>query len=149
MIITDYKGQHGHDILAGTMNNGAPQHIRKFLDFADSLQVPGLSFTAIHDDNIIASGGFKLLWQGVAEIWFLASNRFHDHKKTIIKLVKVKIEEVVLEHRLVRLQTAVRTDWPQAQRFAQFFGLENEGLMKKYGPDGTDYFRYSRVYEWV
>ena len=48
MIITDYKGQHGHDILAGTMNNGAPQHIRKFLDFADSLQVPGLSFTAIH-----------------------------------------------------------------------------------------------------
>ena len=58
-------------------------------------------------------------------------------------------EEVVLEHRLVRLQTAVRTDWPQAQRFAQFFGLENEGLMKKYGPDGTDYFRYSRVYEWV
>jgi len=24
-------------------------------------------------------------------------------------------------------------------------GFENEGLMKKYGPDGSDYYRFARV----
>ena len=45
----------------------------------------------------------------------------------------------------MRIQAAVRADWPEAQRFAEFLGLENEGLMRKYGPDGSDYFRFAKV----
>ena len=146
MNIVDYKGSHGQKILANKMNKGAPEKITKFIDFADSLVVPGLSFTAIHQDKVIASAGFKPLWDGVAEVWFLASKDFHNHKLQIIKITKTKLKQIVEDNNLIRLQTAVRVDWPEAQRFASFMGLEKEGLMRKYGPDGTDYYGYSRVY---
>jgi hypothetical protein len=28
-------------------------------------------------------------------------------------------------------------------------GFETEGLMKNYGPDGSDYIRYARIIKWV
>jgi hypothetical protein len=30
-------------------------------------------------------------------------------------------------------------------RFIGWLGFENEGLMRKFGLDGTDYYRYARV----
>ena len=32
-----------------------------------------------------------------------------------------------------------------AFRFAKFLGLKEEGLMKNYGPDGSDFYRYARI----
>ena len=110
MIIADYKPEHGKEILDGKMNKGAPHHISKYLDFAESLCVPGQSFSAIDNGHLIACAG------------------------------------IIKEQELVRIQAAVRADWPEAQRFAEFLGLENEGLMRKYGPDGSDYFRFAKVF---
>ena len=31
------------------------------------------------------------------------------------------------------------------EAYAQWLGFEKEGIMRKYGPDGTDYIRYARV----
>jgi len=31
-------------------------------------------------------------------------------------------------------------------RFAKFLGFTNEGLMKHYGPDGSDYYRMAKIY---
>jgi len=145
MIVADYKPEHGQEILDGKMNKGAPQHISKYLNFAKSLHVPGQSFSAIDNGHLIACRGIKQLWPGVAEVWFLSSDKVHNHVRPVIKIIFKYLPRLIKEQKLVRIQSAVRADWPEAQRFAQFMGLENEGLMRKYGPDGTDYFRYARV----
>ena len=44
-----------------------------------------------------------------------------------------------------QLQTSVKADCDIAIRFAKWLGLKEEGLMKGYGPDGSDYFRYARI----
>ena len=31
-------------------------------------------------------------------------------------------------------------------RFAEFLGFKNEGLMRGYGPDKSDYYRMAKVY---
>jgi hypothetical protein len=31
-------------------------------------------------------------------------------------------------------------------KFASWLGLQNEGLMKHYGFDGSDHFRYARIF---
>tara|TARA_R110000824_G_scaffold208881_2_gene394694 strand:+ start:454 stop:894 length:441 start_codon:yes stop_codon:yes gene_type:complete len=146
MIVADYKPEHGKEILDGKMNKGAPHHISKYLDFAESLYVPGQSFSAIDNGHLIACGGIKQLWPGVAEVWFLSTDKVHHQVRPIVKIVFKYLKILIEEQELVRIQSAVRADWPEAQRFAQFIGLENEGLMKKYGPDGSDYFRFAKVF---
>jgi len=32
-----------------------------------------------------------------------------------------------------------------ALRFAKWLGLKEEGLMKQYGPDGSDFIRFARI----
>jgi RimJ/RimL family protein N-acetyltransferase len=46
---------------------------------------------------------------------------------------------------LKRIQASVHTNDQQAIRYVEWLGFENEGLMKKYGPDGSDYYRFARV----
>ena len=40
----------------------------------------------------------------------------------------------------------IRKDFKQGLRFAEWLGLENEGLMKSYGFDGSDQYRYARIF---
>ena len=54
--------------------------------------------------------------------------------------------KVARQHNITRVQTAIRKDFPHGQKFAEWLGLENEGLMKKYGFDGSDQYRYARVF---
>jgi RimJ/RimL family protein N-acetyltransferase len=49
------------------------------------------------------------------------------------------------EAQVQRVQASVHAEDGQAVRFARWLGFENEGLMKKYGPDGSDYYRMARV----
>ena len=46
---------------------------------------------------------------------------------------------------LWRIQASVHTTDEQSIKFAEWMGFENEGLMKKFGPDGADYYRFARV----
>jgi|TARA_R110001592_G_scaffold211878_1_gene463974 hypothetical protein len=145
MIIVDYKPEHARDILAGEMNKGAPKHIGQFRNFADNLNTPGTAFTALDNGYLIACAGIIPLWSGVGEAWFLASERLHDYSKPIIKAVTKDFKKIIEEHEFKRVQAAVRTDWPEAQRFSRFLGFKQEGLMEKFGPDGSDYYRVARI----
>jgi hypothetical protein len=46
-----------------------------------------------------------------------------------------------------RLQTTVKYDFKTGIRFASWLGLKPEGIMKNYGPDGTDYYRMAKIYK--
>ena len=49
------------------------------------------------------------------------------------------------EYKYQRIQASISVKDAKAKRFAEWLGFENEGIMKKYGPDGSDYYRYARV----
>ena len=52
---------------------------------------------------------------------------------------------VIKNNNFKRFQTSVKADCDVAIRFAKFLGLEEEGLMKNYGPDGADFYRFARI----
>jgi RimJ/RimL family protein N-acetyltransferase len=61
-----------------------------------------------------------------------------------------KYSSLLLDHvqedtDLQRIQASVHTRDKQAIRYVEWLGFENEGLMKKFGPDGSDYYRFARV----
>jgi RimJ/RimL family protein N-acetyltransferase len=63
----------------------------------------------------------------------------------VVKAIRARFDDIIEANNIHRVQAACRADWPEAVRFAEFLGFENEGLMRSYGVDGRDYFRYARV----
>ena len=47
---------------------------------------------------------------------------------------------------LKRVQTAIRSDFTVGKKFAKWLGLKEEGLMRRYGFDGSDQYMYARIF---
>jgi len=62
---------------------------------------------------------------------------------------KEKFDILVKTSKVKRIQTNVKADFKLGHRFAEWLGFEKEGLMKYYGPDGSNYIRYARIVIWV
>jgi RimJ/RimL family protein N-acetyltransferase len=110
------------------------------------LEQEHLAFTGLINDKVIAAAGMKRIWGNVAEGWFIAKNDVWNYPITIAKAVKQNIDYLATSNNIKRLQTAVRTDFGIGIRFAKWLGFTNEGLMKSYGFDGTDHYRFARIY---
>jgi RimJ/RimL family protein N-acetyltransferase len=110
------------------------------------LEQEHLAFTGLINDKVIAAAGMKRIWGNVAEGWFIAKNDVWNYPITIAKAVKQNIDYLATSNNIKRLQTAVRTDFGIGIRFAKWLGFTNEGLMKSYGFDGSDHYRFARIY---
>jgi RimJ/RimL family protein N-acetyltransferase len=110
------------------------------------LEQEHLAFTGLINDKVIAAAGMKRIWGNVAEGWFIAKNDVWNYPITIAKAVKQNIDYLATSNNIKRLQTAVRSDFGIGIRFANWLGFANEGLMKNYGFDGSDHYRFARIY---
>jgi hypothetical protein len=98
------------------------------------------------NDKPIFAAGMKMIWGQVAEGWVIASSDMWKYPLGVAKAIKKDFARVAKEHNIKRVQTAIRKDFAQGKRFAEWLGLENEGLMKKFGFDGSDQYMYARIF---
>lgn len=104
-----------------------------------------LVFTFLFDDEPIAIlGGIPIL-PGVMQLWGLVSDSVKKCPITFHKVVK-RMSEEYLKGNYQRLQMTVRSDHPEGSKWARALGFQCEGIMRKYGPDGSDYLMFSKVY---
>jgi len=96
------------------------------------------------DDVILGCAGVHVLWDGVAEGWIIMSKQGYGSPKTIARYTDELFDDIMTENKLWRIQASVADSDKRALRFAYWLGFEDEGLMKKYGPDGSDYRRVAR-----
>ena len=101
---------------------------------AMELEQTGLAYTCIINDDPVASAGMKI----ICKVW--------DHPLVIARAIKKNFARLAKENEIHRVQTAVRADFTMGLKFAKWLGLEEEGLMKKYGFDGSDHYRYARLF---
>jgi len=144
--IVPYTRSHGTYILSQQMNHVLMDRDAQFEGETMELEQQGLAFTGLVNDEPIFAAGMKPIWKGVAEGWVLATAKVWDHPLLVARAIKKDFARVAREHDIERVQTAIRKDFKQGQRFAEWLGLENEGLMKKFGFDGTDQYRYARIF---
>ena len=144
--IVPYTAEHGRFILSCQMNHALMDKDARFEGDAMNLVEDHLSFTGIIGKKPIFAAGMKMLWQGVAEGWVIATNEMWKYPLGVAKAIKKDFANVARQHNIQRVQTAVRVDFDKGLRFAKWLGLENEGLMKCYGFDGSDQYRYARIF---
>jgi RimJ/RimL family protein N-acetyltransferase len=64
---------------------------------------------------------------------------------TVARYADEFFDVIMHEAQVQRVQASVHAEDAKAIRFAHWLKFEDEGLMRKYGPDGSDYHRMARV----
>jgi len=146
ITIIPYVSSHGKIILESQLNHVISDLEINYLKETSDLEQKNMSFTCMIGDKIIASAGIKKIWNGVGEGWVLASKEIYNYPITIAKEIKKNFDYVAISNNIKRVQTAVRADYGIGIRFAKWLGLSNEGLMKCYGLDGSDHYRFARIF---
>lgn len=141
-----FQSWHVEEILKQGINHRKIEQDAKAYQDRIDYSVPAMSFTLLVNDMPIVSGGVYPLWNGVAEGWVIASNRIFDYTLSAAKAIKKRTDLICINNKIWRLQTAVRADFETGVKFAKWLGLKTEGLMVRYGPDGSNYYKMARIY---
>jgi hypothetical protein len=105
----------------------------------------GDAFTAILHSRPVACFGAVHIWNGVEEIWLYMEERGREYKKTLTRAAMNYIDFRVISQNLHRVQITVRCADMRAVRWGTVLGFTIDGMMKSYGPDGSDYYLMSRT----
>ena len=149
LYIVPYTAQHGQFILSQQMNHKVLEADRHYINVdgdAKNLVQDHLAFTGIVNDKPIFAAGMKMVWGQVAEGWVIATSEMWKHPLGVAKAIKKDFARVAKENNITRVQSAIRKDFSEGQRFAEWLGLEKEGLMRKWGFDGSDQYMYARLF---
>jgi len=128
------------------MNHTLMDKNMEFEGNAKNLEQDNLAFTGMIDGKPIFAAGMKIIWDGVAEGWVLATKDALDHPIAVAKAIKKDFARIAKENNINRVQSAVRANYTTGLKFAKWLGLEEEGLMKKFGFDGSDQYMYARLF---
>jgi len=138
--ITKFQARHAQFIFShGEREPNTLELDTKTLECEDS-------WTGFYNGEPIVCGGIYPMWSSVAEVWIIMRHGSHSkHKFFMLRNIKKYLEATIKKKNYKRIQSTVRVDFKEGMRFAKWFGMESEGLMKQYGPDGKDYYRLARI----
>jgi len=109
--------------------------------YGEALAAVGKSYTATQGGEVMACIGVIPQWPGYCRAWALLSR---DAGRCLVPLTR-GVARWLRFHNEGRVDTAVRCDFDAAIRWAEILGFRQEGTMKKYDPEGSDYYLYAQV----
>lgn len=106
----------------------------------------GTCVTVMEDGLPIAAAGVVPQWKGVGELWALLSENTRDRPIKLCKVTAKIIEIIQQEGNYHRLQAIVLKDFTSSIRWMKHLGFQCEGLLRQYGVDKRDFYRFARIY---
>ena len=94
-------------------------------------------------DQIVGIVGASKINDNTCELWIMLDECSKKYIKEIYHYAFRYLDDV--QRYFERIQAITATGWSAAVHFLERLGFEKEGLMKKFGPDGDDYFLYGRI----
>ena len=129
------------------VTNESSQVLSKFVPVQQMIKAQadlGRAFTVILHGKPAAVVGSVKLWNGVEEMWLHVEERMRNFPVYMTKAAIEYIDFTVIAGNLHRLQITVRCADMRAVRWARCIGFTIDGMMMRYGPDGSDYYLMSR-----
>lgn len=116
-----------------------------FYSYVAQMRVEGMSWSAEVDGEVVASAGLIPLWAGVAEAWMIGGDSVGRHQVKVARQLRRMFDDVMWHRKIYRAQANVHHKFEKAIRLAEWLGFKNEGLMRRFGVEGDDYFRFAKV----
>ena len=120
-------------------------HIPQFETVIAAYDNMGPAYVGCHRGKPIIIVGCIKLWKGNAELWMLTDTAITAVVRPFWTATKRLLAIITEELQIVRLQCTVCSDNKPAVRFIEYCKFQQEGLLHRYGPDGSDFFMYSRI----
>lgn len=125
---------------------GDATSLKEYIARAKVYAQRGPCFTAIIEgEGVAMCWGFLPYWSGVFEAWALTSYLVERHRIATIRMAQAAFNQVESDLQAHRLQITVKADNKRAMRFAEALRFRSEGVLKAYGPNGSDYVMMART----
>ena len=133
--LMDLRGDYIDDVF--TEKNG--------IDHLEECARIGDSFTLISEGRILCVGGIFPLWPGVGQVWLIPSVHGLAKPMVFVRHIKRMLNSMQETGKYHRVQAIISTQLTRGDRWIEYLGFTKEGLLRKYTPQGTDYFMYAKV----
>ena len=110
-------------------------------EYTMAIAEAGPALTVLSGDKVLGCGGIALMPFGVGMLWAFVDGGAGPHFVAIHRITSRFIDAVKVR----RLETAVQDGFQPGCRWVEMLGFQKEGLMRSYGPDGSDFLRYARI----
>ena len=138
--VKDFKPKHLKHIRVRTHDQG--EMISSWKEIAKK----SIAYSFFNEKGrFVFCGGILIHHPGFGEGWVLCSEEVKYYPITVFKFTKMYLNRIIKDNNLYRVQVTTRSNWPQAQRFVRMLGFTPEGILRKYGPDKSDYKMYARI----
>ncbi len=106
---------------------------------------PTPGWTMFSETDILACGGIVQAGGGVGNVWAYISDKARGHGVSLLRFSRSAMDRALSIMLFHRLQTVVRTDRPEYERFVELLGFEKEGRLRKATSTQEDLFLYART----
>lgn len=129
-----------------------PEHLNglKHADLPHMPVIPqsgGPAYTGFIHDKVACCGGIVEFWPGVGEAWFILGEVPQENRGSLFKAVYHVLRKIIAEYKFRRIQASVLESFEVGHRFVKRLGFTDEGVMRKYGPNGVNFRRYALIAE--
>jgi hypothetical protein len=119
--------------------------IPNFKKICEHYEKAGGAYTLLSSEGVVAISGVVSVMPGVGAAWAVTSELVNKYPKAYYKGTRDFLRAIISDWRLHRVQTTVIATNKVAVNWIQHLGFQREGLMRKYGADGSDHYLYARV----
>ena len=106
---------------------------------------PFPAWTMMDGDEVIACMGVLDAGGGVGNLWMYVTDKARGHAIPLFRFCQSALRRLFDVMQFHRIQTVIRTDRPEYERWAQMFGFEKEGLLRKATSAQEDLYLFARV----
>ena len=112
--------------------------------YEDETRAPGPAFALTHDvDGLIARGGFHEAWPTLAMTWFEPVGDIRKHRRAVLNVIRHLVACAIRGGQYKRIEAHVVVGDRVAVKFALRFGFALEHRLRRWGPNGEDYWLFS------
>tara|TARA_S200002703_G_scaffold137364_1_gene127115 strand:- start:305 stop:790 length:486 start_codon:yes stop_codon:yes gene_type:complete len=122
-------------------------NIKDYLEYVDDNAWPDLTWTGVGAGKVVLIFGFRPMWKGCGEGWILPGYGLEKHAISLLRNGRFLLTSIMEDYELNRLQIAVSVRNETAYKFAKAMYFNEEVVMPKFGPEGSDYYLMSRLSE--
>jgi hypothetical protein len=105
----------------------------------------GLSWTGVYNEKVVVCFRGSTVWPGVGEAWLLSSPSVSDHALSVVRSSRMIFADIFKTEAFSRVHISVDSANDSAFKFAKALGFEVEGIMRQFGPDGSNYYMMARI----
>lgn len=123
------------------------EHLEDWSGMLDGMARLGYAYTGALAGKPMCCFGVIKLWPGVAEMWLIPDANLTTVARPFHRATKAFFDICMVELQLVRLQVTVHTLNVSADKWVKRLHFIEEGVLRRFGPEGADYIMYARLRE--